>query len=315
MYNKTDNMNELVLLMQDTDEGISLQDIMKKYDVSLRTAVRMKNAIAQKYPQIQETAGRYNKKLWKLPKNTAKDTVNFSLAEFHALQTAIKLMQKNNMMDASHLDSVLYKVKSLIENEAITRIEPDAEALLEAEGYALRPGPRIKIKKEFMEKLRLGVIACKTLLMKYQSKSGEKNYIVDPYGFLYGNKHYLIAWDHYKRKICTFDLNKIKSLEIDVNYFTRNPDFSLQKFVEQSFGVYQEKPFDVEWLFDAEVADSAAQYTFHPRQEAIRNPDGTLTVKFRADGAREMDWYLYTWGKHVKVIKPEDFDERKVWKD
>ena len=219
------------------------------------------------------------------------------------------------MMDASHLDSVLYKVKSLIENEAITRIEPDAEALLEAEGYALRPGPRIKIKKEFMEKLRLGVIACKTLLMKYQSKSGEKNYIVDPYGFLYGNKHYLIAWDHYKRKICTFDLNKIKSLEIDVNYFTRNPDFSLQKFVEQSFGVYQEKPFDVEWLFDAEVADSAAQYTFHPRQEAIRNPDGTLTVKFRADGAREMDWYLYTWGKHVKVIKPEDFDERKVWKD
>ena len=51
-------MNELVLLMQDTDEGISLQDIMKKYDVSLRTAVRMKNAIAQKYPQIQETAGR-----------------------------------------------------------------------------------------------------------------------------------------------------------------------------------------------------------------------------------------------------------------
>ena len=62
MYNKTDNMNELVLLMQDTDEGISLQDIMKKYDVSLRTAVRMKNAIAQKYPQIQETAGRYNKK-------------------------------------------------------------------------------------------------------------------------------------------------------------------------------------------------------------------------------------------------------------
>lgn len=30
MYNKTDNMNELVLLMQDTDEGISLQDIMKK---------------------------------------------------------------------------------------------------------------------------------------------------------------------------------------------------------------------------------------------------------------------------------------------
>lgn len=315
MYKKSELLNDLALWMQGSDEGVSLNDIMKKYDVSLRTAVRMKDAIAQKYPQIQETAGRYNKKLWKLPKNTAKDTVSFSLAEFHALQTAIKLMQKNNMMDASHLDSVLYKVKSLIGNEAVTRLEPDAEALLEAEGYALRPGPRIKIKKEFMEKLRLGVIACKTLLMKYQSRSGEKNYIVDPYGFLYGNKHYLIAWDHYKRKICTFDLNKIKSLEIDVNYFTRDPDFSLQKFAEQSFGVYQEEPFDVEWLFDKEVADSAAQYVFHPTQTTRRNRNGTLTVNFRAGGAREMDWHLYTWGGHVKVIKPEDFDERKGWRD
>ena len=47
--------------------------------------------------------------------------------------------------------------------------------------------------------------------------------------------------------------------------------------------------------------------------EAIRNPDGTLTVKFRAGGAREMDWHLYTWGGHVKVIKPEDFDKRKEY--
>lgn len=69
MYNKTGNMNELVLLMQDTDEGISLQDIMKKYDISLRTATRMKDAIVKKYPQIKEIQGRYNTKKWKLPKN------------------------------------------------------------------------------------------------------------------------------------------------------------------------------------------------------------------------------------------------------
>jgi len=62
MYGKTDNMNELVLLMQDTEEGISLQDIMKKYDVSLRTATRMKDAIIKKYPQVKEIQGRYNTK-------------------------------------------------------------------------------------------------------------------------------------------------------------------------------------------------------------------------------------------------------------
>jgi len=89
----------------------------------------------------------------------------------------------------------------------------------------------------------------------------------------------------------------------------------LEKFAEQSFGVYQEEPFDVEWLFDKDVASEAAKYIFHPTQEMIFNPNGTLTVKFHAGGAREMDWHLYTWGKHVKIIKPKDFNKRKVWKD
>ena len=42
----------------------------------------------------------------------------------------------------------------------------------------------------------------------------------------------------------------------------------------------------------------------------IKNPDGTLTVKFRAGGRLEMDWHLYTWGNHVKVIKPKNWKEK-----
>lgn len=50
--------------------------------------------------------------------------------------------------------------------------------------------------------------------------------------------------------MCHFDLNKITEIEILEEYFERRTDFSLQDFSEQSFGVYQEEPFDVEWLFD-----------------------------------------------------------------
>lgn len=53
----------------------------------------------------------------------------------------------------------------------------------------------------------------------------------------------------------------------------------------------------------------AEKYIFFPNQEAIKNDDGTLTVKFRADGAREMDLHIYTWGEHVKVVKPVNFEE------
>ena len=43
-------------------------------------------------------------------------------------------------------------------------------------------------------------------------------------------------------------------------------------------------PFQVEWLFSANVADEAENFIFHPKQKLTRNPDGTLTVKFRAGG-------------------------------
>lgn len=276
MYKKTQTLNDLILWMQDTDDGISLKDIMEKYDVSLRTAARMKDSIAEKYPELNEISGPYNTKRWYLPKGTGRDMVSFSMEEIHALQNASKLLASKKMIDSRYIDNVLHKIKALIGKDAINRIEPDAEALLEAEGYAFRPGPKIIINTEHLKQLRYAIIACNRIKIKYDSAHNKDWRELYPYGFLYGNKHYLIAWDPTKRKMCHFNLNKIKEIEVLNTYFKRDPKFSLKEFSEQAFGVYQEKPFDVEWLFDAEVADSAAQYTFHPKQEVIRNDDGTL---------------------------------------
>lgn len=314
-YEKTQKLLELTLWMQNEPEGVSIADIMKKFNISKRTAIRMKDMVKTQFPQIKEIAGAHNTKRWVLPTNPITEYISFSLAEINALQNAIKLMKKRLPEDVDSLEVMLYKIKSSMSSEALNRIEPDAEALLEAEGYALRPGPKIKINSEFMQKLRHAVIACKIIKIKYQSKSKDEWRTVYPYGFLYGNKHYLIAWHTKRKAMCHFDLNNIEKIEISNQYFNRDPKFSLEKFAEQSFGVYQEEPFEVEWLFDKKVANDASKYIFHPTQKMHLNDDGSLTVKFRAGGAREMDWHLYTWGKHVKVIKPKDFNKRKIWKD
>lgn len=146
--------------MQDTDDGVSLKDIMEKYDVSLRTAVRMKDSIADKYPQLKEINGRYNTKRWYLPKGTGREMVNFSMEEIHALQNASKLLATKSILDAHYVDTVLHKIKAIIGKDATNRIEPDAEALLEAEGYAFRPGPKIIINTEHLKQLRYAIIAC-----------------------------------------------------------------------------------------------------------------------------------------------------------
>lgn len=313
-YQKTQNLFELALWMQSNPDGISINDIMDKYSISQRTANRMKDMVKQQFPQIVEIKGAYNSKRWYIPQGTLNNQIGFSLNEITALQNAIKLMKTKSLSDVEFLETLMYKIKSSMNKDTLNRIEPDAEALLEAEGYALRPGPKIKTNKEHLEKLRSAIIACKVIKIKYQSKTKNEWRTVHPYGFLYGNKHYLIAW-HIKRRImCHFDLNNIQEIKVTDIYFNRDSNFSLEEFSKKSFGVYQEEPFNVEWLFDKEVAADAEKYQFHPTQTITHNEDGSLTVKFCAGGAREMDWHLYTWGKHVKVISPTDFDQRKIWK-
>ena len=314
-YQKTQKLLELALWMQANEDGVSIADIMQKFGVSKRTAIRMKDMLKEQFPQVKEISGAHNTKRWIIPQSSLGQYVGFSLSEINALQNAIKLMKTKMPEDVAAIETVMHKIKASMSSDALNRIEPDAEALLEAEGYALRPGPKIKVDDKFMQKLRNVVIACKVIKIKYLSKTKDEWRTVYPYGFLYGNKHYLIAWHTKRKKMCSFDLNNIQEIQVLDEYFVRDASFSLEEFSKQSFGVYQEEPFDVEWLFDKEVAPEAAKYIFHPTQEMIANPDGTLTVKFRAGGAREMDWHLYTWGKHVKVIQPKDFNKRRVWKD
>ena len=82
-------------------------------------------------------------------------------------------------------------------------------------------------------------------------------------------------------------------------------DFSISKYAERSFGVFQEKPVDVVWKFTPKAAGDASEFLFHPNQETERLKDGSLIVRFRAGGLLEMSWHLFTWGNEVEIIKPK----------
>ena len=55
-----------------------------------------------------------------------------------------------------------------------------------------------------------------------------------------------------------------------------------------------------------EAADEAACWLFHPTQVVTREADGALRVSFRAGGAQEMCWHLFTWGTVVTVLEPNE---------
>jgi predicted DNA-binding transcriptional regulator YafY len=162
------------------------------------------------------------------------------------------------------------------------------------------------VKRALVDRLRHALLASRKLRLFHRHEGGaeRRQHTVSPLGFLYGARHYLVAWSHQYRKPVLFRLSRIERAELLEESCDVPEGFDLRAFAEQSFGVFQEEPVDVVWRFRPAAAAEAREYVFHPRQETETLPDGSLLVRFRAGGLREMAWHLFSWGGDVEVLAP-----------
>ena len=312
-YEKMYDLFDLAMWMQESSTGVSLEDIESKYQISRRTAERMRNALKIYFPQMEEVETYERTKRWRITQRSLNSLISFSAQELAVFKTAVDALKQSNLKSkADTLSKVEIKLRNLLKPEQKNKIEVDADELMKAEGLVLRPGPQIELDKEILSALQEAILSCHQIKMVYQAKNSgkEHTYQLIPYGFLYGQRdHYLVAAhsDGYDEgRAHNFSLPQIKSIELTDDVFDASV-FDLKAYAEESFGAFHETPFEVEWLFIPEAANEAKHFIFHPTQELIENQDGSLTVTFKAGGRLEMDWFLYTWGDKVKVIKPEDW--------
>ena len=260
-YEKADTIFRIALDMQGTAEGLSLEDIQREYSdkpLSRRTAERLRDAIERVFPQMQQANPGELPKRWRLPTGTASGFAAVSAEEL-ADAAGVSLLRRENMLvQAGNAERAVSKLRTLMRPDALTRVAPDLETLTEAEGIAMRPGPRPRIDPDIVAVLRQAILASQKVKLHYKYRgSGKTGYKrVRPYGFIYGNRHYLVAWSE-NEQACdfrNFALSNIERVELLETSFTRRRGFSLQEYAERSFGVFQEEPFDVVWKFSPEVA-------------------------------------------------------------
>ncbi|MDO9630702.1 MAG: WYL domain-containing protein [Humidesulfovibrio sp.] len=129
-----------------------------------------------------------------------------------------------------------------------------------------------------------------------------RNTRLGPIAMLFGQgRQYLLAWSEYQDDLRLFALAGFERISLEPDVYERPNGFDLQDWLSQSFGIWREEPQDVVWRFLPEVADEAAGYVFHPKQQTERLADGSLMVRFRAGGRQEMEWYLVRWGDQVEA--------------
>ncbi len=288
--------------------GLTLDEIGSEFEVSRRTAERMRDAVEHAFGPLEYEETDDGRRRWRLRSNPLRDLVRVSADELVELETAAAEVERAGFEErAALLRGLAGKLRALAGEAERRRIEPDLEALTMAEGLAMRPGPRPRIEPGLLMTLREAIKAGRAVEFRYLGRTtGRRSrQRIQPHGILYGSRAYLVGRSDWTEDMRYWVLANISEAALSDESFEFDEDFDLEQFAGRSFGVFQEEPVDVALRFAPEAAADAASFLFHPGQELAHNDDDSLTVRFTAGGTREICWHLFIWGNTVTVEEPE----------
>lgn len=308
-YGRLETLLRLAFLLAGTAEGLRLADIEREFEVSRRTAERMRDAVERAFPQVESVPDGRERR-WRLPHGALRGLLDPSAEELAELEAAARRLREDGAAPerAALLEALAGKLKAAMRPEALRRADADLELLMEAEGTLVRPGPRPVLPGGVLPLLREAILASRELRVSYRRRgaAAPAARVIQPLGLLHGARPYLAARVRgAPGEPMLFRLDRMEDVEVLESAFAREEGFSLAAFAARAFGAFQEKPVGVCLRFTPEAAEDARRFHFHATQALEELPDGGLLVRFRAAGRLEMCHHLATWGEAMEDLEPD----------
>lgn len=307
-YAPAERLLRLARLLAGTRVGLTIEEIAAALHVSRRSAERLRAGVEAVFPEMTSRQDSDRLRRWWLPGPALLGLRAPPVEVVSAIEVAAREHEtRGDTERADLLRDGAAALRTLVAPTALAKAETSIGALMEAEGIALRPGPRPQIAKGVLPVLRRAILGMQLVRLSYRAQGATTavERLVCPYGILYGGHGWLVAHVDGLPDMRLWRLDRIIAVELLDRLFPRREDFSLSDYVARSFGIFQEEPVDVVLRFTPEAAEDAAGWLFHPTQTMEPQTDGALIVRFRAGGMLEMCWHLFTWGNGVEILGPE----------
>jgi predicted DNA-binding transcriptional regulator YafY len=308
-YAPAERLLRLARHLAGTRTGLTLDEMATELEVGRRTAERLRDSLVAMFPQMEWWDDEERVRRWRLPGSALVGVLDVRAEAVAAIETAARECDARGEDNrAALLRDASTTLRAVMRPDALRQAEPDIAALMEAEGIAMRPGPRPIIKAGVLSTLRRAILGMQLVVVRYASPDCLESAarILCPYGLLYGGRGWLVAHVDELQEMRLWRLDRIVSVDLLDRGFLRREDFSLSAYAAESFGVFHEEPFDVVLRFELEAVKAAENWFFHPSQSITKEADGASTIRFHAGGIQEMCWHLFTWGAAVTVVEPTE---------
>jgi len=291
--NRTDRLLAIVLELQRAGKRRA-EDLAATFETSKRTIYRDMEALSEAGVPVVAVPGQG----YALMAGYFLPPLSFRTDEATMLLLGSDLMAQQ--FDAQYRAAA---------QSAAAKIEGVLPEKLRAEVRGLRErirffAPGDPAEKETLLHLRRALLDRTTVRFRYTARNPSEREPppyreVDPYGLVHASGEWLMSgYDHLRRDLRTFRLDRIEDLTSLERRFERPAAFAMRRPTEE------ERAIVVRALFDTETArwvrESRSFYTVAEEETA----DGllvTLTVRRETD---VLQWLL-GWGSHVQVREPE----------
>ncbi len=122
---------------------------------------------------------------------------------------------------------------------------------------------------------------------------------------------YLFGFDLARRQIRTFVLPRMRKVRQTGARFHRPADFSINKHLSESFGVFSgHGAYSVRIQFDALAGQLVSERQWHGSQKLKALPSGGVEMRLELGSLEEVERWILSWGKRAHVLEPPELVER-----
>jgi predicted DNA-binding transcriptional regulator YafY len=298
--NRTERLFALVLLLQNRP-NLTSKALSAHFGVSRRTIFRDLRALSESgVPLTYAEEGGYEiLEGYQLPPLmlSAREAATLLLGTaFMALQSDASLRK-----DA---DQVGLKIRSVLPSEIRDYIDRLRERTV-LDPYWIHEPTDDQDKEGMWYRLSEAVAKERKVIMTYfvASRAEETRRTVDPLGLVYYADHWnLIAFDHLRKEIRNFRLDRILTLHVLTERFEKPLDFDLQEHVARD-GQRQASTTIRLWFDSALYA--RARRGIPARVDTEERLGNGVEITFRFDNLPYVASWLLRFGPEAKAVAPE----------
>ncbi len=299
--NRTERLFELILLLQSGPSRTS-RELAEYFGVSRRTIFRDLRVLSESGVPLAyaEESGYEILEGYQLPPLmlTAREASTLLIGtEFMKLQSDPGLKK-----EADHVE---LKIVSILPPETRRYID-DLKERIVLDPYWLQATALEGEEESRWHELSRAVTDRRTVTMEYFVPSRDEitQRTVDPLGLIYYTDHWnLIAFDHLRKEVRNFRLDRIESMRVaTLQRFVPPEGFNLQEYIR---GLGASEQQTVEIFFDREVAGNARR-TVPALIQGEEEVEGGVVVRFGFENVPYLAQWLLRFGVHAQVRTPEE---------